>query len=463
MASKYLIKSTSGVRGIVGKGINAALASNYGAAFAASLKKKNSKAPLVIGRDSRPSGAHLIEAFIAGAQSVGMDVVSLGIVPTPTVEMAITGLKAAGGVCVTASHNSAPWNALKFFNAKGEFIDQKQFEALEKALNELSEGKSPYVAHDKLGLRCSDDRWVKRHIAATLKAPGVSGAAVRHRKFKVVVDAVNGAGSDALPELLEKLGCKVTRINCTPNGIFPHTPEPTPDNLTQLARAVKRHKADIGLACDPDADRLAIVDEKGSPIGEELTLALAVRQVLIATKPTKPTVAINLSTSRVTSDAAKEMGAKVFLSRVGEANVVAEMKKRKALIGGEGNGGVIYGALHYGRDCLIGAALVLSLLARSKSTVSELVGTLSKYYTIKTKAPLPEDFDARLANFARDLKAESPELSIDDRDGVRFDFEFGWLLIRKSNTEPIYRIVAETDTEDQAKALIKKTRAVFKV
>lgn len=459
MNSKYLVKSTSGVRGIVGKGINATLTTEYGAAFAASLKKKNPKAPLVVGRDSRPSGEHLAEAFIAGARSVGMDVVFLGIVPTPTVEMAITGLKAAGGVCITASHNPAQWNALKFFNSDGEFIDQKQFEALEKALSELANGKVPYVTHDKLGARSGDDRWVDKHLSATLKAPGVSITTVKRRKFKVVVDAVNGAGSHALPELLKRLGCKVTTINCTPDGLFPHTPEPTPENLAQLARAVKRHKADIGLACDPDADRLAIVDENGSPIGEELTLALAVRQVLTVKKTP---VAINLSTSRVTSDAAREMGAKVYLSRVGEANVVAEMKKRNALIGGEGNGGVIYGALHYGRDCFIGAALILSLLAKSKMSVSQMVGTLSKYYTIKTKAPLPDDFERRLEKFTGELKAEFPGIMIDSRDGVRFDFDFGWLLIRKSNTEPIYRIVAETNAESQAKALIKKTRATFK-
>jgi len=204
---------------------------------------------------------------------------------------------------------------------------------------------------------------------------------------------------------------------------------------------------------------LALVDEMGQPIGEELTLALAVKQVLSVKKTP---VAINLSTSRVTSDAAQEMGAKVYLSKVGEANVVAEMKKRKAIIGGEGNGGIIYGALHYGRDCLIGAALVLSLLARKKKTVSELVGTLSKYYTIKTKAALPDDFSQRLTKFTKELKTEFPDIGIDDRDGVRFDFEFGWLLIRKSNTEPIYRVVAETNALAQTKALIKKTRAIFK-
>ena len=252
--------------------------------------------------------------------------------------------------------------------------------------------------------------------------------------------------------------CWTELSNCEPTGLFPRIPEPTAENLTALGRAVKRHKADLGLACDPDADRLALVDENGKAIGEELTLAIAVEQVLSVTRTN---VAINLSTSRATADVARRAGAKVYLSRVGEANVVAEMKKRKALIGGEGNGGVIYGVFHYGRDSLVGAALVLSALARTKSTLSGLAGTIPRYYTTKSKAALPQDFDSRLKRLEKAMKSERPGLRVDRRDGIRFDFDEGWLLIRKSNTEPIYRLVVETTDAKLSNELQKKTKKFF--
>ncbi|HSH00688.1 MAG TPA: phosphoglucosamine mutase [candidate division Zixibacteria bacterium] len=456
MISKYLVKSTSGVRGVIGKGLTASMFVDYGAALGTVLLRKAGAGPLVVGRDSRPSGEHLSKAFIAGAQSVGMPVVDLGIVPTPTVELAIPGLKARGGVCITASHNPSEWNALKFFNDAGEFINEKSFLALELV---LASRDFKYKPHDKLGTVTGDDRWIERHIAATLKLPGVSAAVVRRRKFTVVVDAVNGAGSLALPEFVERLGAKVVRLHCEPTGLFPRAPEPTPERLSKLSEAVRRHKADLGLACDPDADRLALVDETGRPIGEELTLTLAVEQVL-RTKPT--TVAVNLSTSRATVDVARRLGAKVYLSRVGEANVVAEMKKRGALIGGEGNGGVIYGALHYGRDSLVGAGLVLTLLAKAGVSLSTLAGTIPRYYNTKTKAPLPEGFESRLEAFAKAFKRERPELTVDDRDGVRMDFNDGWLLIRKSNTEPIYRIVVETNDAALTRTILARVKRDFK-
>ncbi|MFQ5608483.1 MAG: phosphoglucosamine mutase, partial [Candidatus Zixiibacteriota bacterium] len=349
----------------------------------------------------------------------------------------------------------AQWNALKFFNHEGEFFNQRQFNALEST---LSKRKFAYQEHDNLGMLIEDFRWMDKHIRATTKLPGVSDRAVKRRKFRVVVDAVNGAGSYALPELAERLGCKVFRLNCEQTGIFPRTPEPTAENLKALGRAVKRHKADLGLACDPDADRLALVDENGKAIGEELTLAIAIEQVLSVTKTN---VAINLSTSRATADVARRSGASVFLSRVGEANVVAEMKKRGALIGGEGNGGVIYGAFHYGRDSLVGAALVLSALIRTKSTLSELAGTIPRYYTTKSKAALPGDFDSQLKRLEKAMKAERPGLKVDRRDGIRFDFDEGWLLIRKSNTEPIYRLVVETTEPKLSADLHKKTKKYF--
>jgi phosphomannomutase len=456
MNTKYLMKSTSGIRGIVGPGLTAPMVTEYGAAFGTILKRKKVSGPLVIGRDSRPSGEMFSHAFSAGAQSVGVNIVDVGIVPTPTVEMAVIGLNACAGVCVTASHNPSPWNALKFFDVNGEFINARAFKALEECFLRKS---FKFQRHDRLGSLTIDTSWVEKHIKATLKLKGIAAQSIRRKKLTVVVDAVNGAGSGALPDFLERLGVSVIRINCIPDGLFPHTPEPTPDNLVQLSKAVRKHKAQLGLACDPDADRLAVVDETGAPIGEELTLALAVKRVL---QVVKSPVVVNLSTSRATTDVAEKSGARFYLSKVGEANVVAEMKKRGATIGGEGNGGVIYGALHYGRDSLVAAGLVLSELAKSDLRMSELAGTVPKYYTIKGKAQLPKGFERRLEEFVKSLKKRMPDLRTDTRDGVRFDFTEGWLQIRKSNTEPIYRMIVETYNEKLTAEYYRLCRGHFK-
>ncbi len=456
MNTKYLMKSTSGIRGIVGPGLTATMVTEYGAAFGTLLKRKKASGPLVIGRDSRQSGKMFSNAFSAGAQSVGIDIIDIGIVPTPTVELAVLGLKACGGVCVTASHNPEPWNALKFFDENGEFINARAFKTLEECFTKKS---FKFQRYDKLGSSKTDDSWIEKHIKATLKLKGIAVRSIKAAKLTVVVDAVNGAGSEALPDFLERLGVSVIRLNCKPDGLFPHTPEPTPENLTQLSKQVKKHKAHLGLACDPDADRLAIVDESGVPIGEELTLALAVKRVLeVVDSP----VVVNLSTSRATTDMAAQSGARFYHSKVGEANVIGEMKKRGAIIGGEGNGGVIYGALHYGRDSLVAAGLVLSAVAKSGSKMSELAGTVPKYYTIKGKAPLPKKFDKSLAAFAKALKSRLPNLKTDTRDGIRFDFSEGWLQIRKSNTEPIYRTIVETDNERLTEEFFRLCSKSFK-
>ncbi len=460
MNTKHLMKSTSGIRGIIGPGLTATMVTEYGAAFGTILKRKNksSKAlgPLVVGRDSRPSGEMFSNAFSAGAQSVGIDIVDVGIVPTPTVEMAVLGLKACAGVCVTASHNPSPWNALKFFDASGEFINARVFKTLEDCFDKKA---FKFQRYDSLGSLTYDNSWIEKHIKATLKLKGVAMSSIKRAKLSVVVDAVNGAGSDALPDFLERMGVRVIRLNCKPDGLLPHMPEPTPENLTQLSKAVKKHKAHLGLACDPDADRLAIVDETGTPIGEELTLALAVKRVLeVLDSP----VVVNMSTSRATTDMAVEAGAKFYHSKVGEANVIGEMKKRGAIIGGEGNGGVIYGALHYGRDSLVAAGLVLSVVAKSGKKMSELAGTVPKYYTIKGKAPLPKSFERNLAAFAKALKKRLPNLKTDTRDGIRFDFTEGWLQIRKSNTEPIYRMIVETDNQKLTDEFFRLCRQSFK-
>lgn len=453
MPKQTLIKSTSGIRGIVGAGLDPVLVMQYGAAFGTMLKKGT----VVIGRDSRPSGDMFMRAVTAGLTSVGINVVDVGIVPTPTVEIAVTKLKAAGGMCVTASHNPTPWNALKFFNDRGEFITPAQYNRLNKIFNI---GEFAYKPAGKLGQISTQHDWVEKHVKMTLSAKTVNRAAVKKRRFKVVLDAINGAGSVALPMLLRELGVKVIEINCKGDGDFVHEPEPIPANITQLSRAVKKHRADLGMACDPDADRLALVDEQGRPIGEELTLTIAVQQVLSKIKG--PTV-INLSTSKVTADAAEVMGSKVYYAKVGEANVVQMMHRRKGVIGGEGNGGVIFPGFHAGRDALIAAALVLSRLAGQKISLSGLVETLPTYYTIKSKARIPIDFRERLSRFEQNIANRLLGRSrLDRRDGMRFDFDRGWLQIRSSNTEPILRLIVETDDAELSRSLSRSVIGLFK-
>ena len=454
MSQLNLIKSTSGIRGIIGSGLTPQLATEYGAAFGSFLKSGK----IVIGRDSRPSGEIFMPAVIAGLRAVGCDVINLGIVPTPTVEIAIKKLKAAGGICITASHNPSPWNALKFFNHTGEFITPAQYRQFSKIVDKK---KYAYQPFDKIGGLINNETMIDEHIKMTLAEKVINRPAIKRRKFKVVIDAINGAGSVALPRLLEKLGVKVIEINCLGNGDFVHEPEPVGKNLAQLGRAVKKHKADLGLACDPDADRLALVDENGNPIGEELTLTIGVMAVL---KKKSGPVVINLSTSKVTEEIARWFGANCYYSKVGEANVIETMTQRKGIIGGEGNGGVIYPSFHAGRDALIAAALTLSLLAEEKQTLSGLVETFPKLYNIKTKAVLKDKalFLKKLANFEKEAVKLVGKCKIDRRDGLRFDFQHGWFQLRTSNTEPIYRLIAETDQANLTDSIIKKVKKYFK-
>jgi len=450
--SNKLMISTSGIRGVIGSGLDSNLVSEYAAAFGTFLNKGK----VVIGRDSRPSGQIFKMVAIAGLRSVGLNVIDIGIIPTPTVEIAVTGLKAAGGICITASHNPAEWNALKFFNRKGEFINKADLEKVKKIVAKRTFG---FVNHKKLGSLTTDNNWIDKHISFILKQKKLNLKAVKKAKLKVVVDAVNGAGSIALPGLLETIGVEVIRLNCENDGNFVHKPEPVPANLKMLGAAVKRFKADLGMACDPDADRLALVDENGVPIGEELTLALATKYIL---SKQKGKVVINLSTSSVTEAIARSMGAKLYYTPVGEANVIAGMQKYKAIIGGEGNGGVIYPAFHYGRDALIGAAIIAALLAESKKSLSEIVRTLPTYYNIKLKAPLPKGFDQKVANMEKAAKTSFERLKIDRRDGLRFDFSRGWFQIRRSNTEPIYRLIIETDNKKLTSVIRREIESFLK-
>lgn len=454
MSSQNLVRSTSGVRGIIGAadGLEPMLITQYAIAFGTLM----GKGKIVLGRDSRVSGDMVSHAVISGLIATGLDVIDIGIVPTPTVEIAVTGLKAVGGICVTASHNPSDWNALKFFNKQGEFITPAQYAELSKIYESRQFALKPF---GKLGKVSRQESWIDRHIAQVLALKTVNKPGIKRRKFKVVVDAINGAGSIALPRLLEKLGCKVIRINCKGDGDFVHMPEPIPKHLTELAKKVKALKADIGMACDPDADRLVLVDENGKAINEELTLTVAVQQVL---RSKKGKVVLNLSTSKTTEMVARRFGAEVFYSKVGEANVVEMMHQVKSVIGGEGNGGVIYPACHAGRDALVGAALVLSCLVEEKCKLRALVETFPPYYIIKSKASLPSDFLSKLQRFEAEAEKLLGPSTLDRRDGMRFDFDRGWVQLRTSNTEPIYRLIVETNDRRLSESLTEQVIAFFK-
>lgn len=448
MKSAPLMKSISGIRGIVGKSFDPPTVVKYSAAFGRLLNRGK----VVVGRDSRPSGKYFSQLVCSTLVSMGCEVIDLGIVPTPTVELEVIYHQAAGGIAITASHNPAEWNALKFFNSRGEFISGTENKKLEKF---AAAQKPDYVPYNSLGSLICDDKAIERHIKSVLKVKAIYPAKIKKRKFKAVVDAVNGAGSVALPEFLERLGVKVTRINCRGDGDFRRSPEPVAKNLAELSKAVRKHGADIGLACDPDADRLALVDEAGYPIGEELTLTLSVAYYLMKNKGP---VAINLSTSRATADVARMIGCPVFYSPVGEANVISEMRKRKAVIGGEGNGGVILPECHYGRDALVGAGLVMTFLSETGKSLSSLAGTIPAYNIIKKKAPLPNQFDNKLKKVEKGLSGVFGQVKIDRRDGLRFDLLEGWVQVRKSNTEPIYRLIVEARSKRLAYKMMRQVK-----
>jgi len=443
-----LIESISGARGIVGESMTPHLALHYGLALGTYLEG----GVVVVGGDSRTSHDCLKSAAASGLMAAGCDVIDIGICPTPTVGIAIRNLKARGGIAVTASHNPVQWNGLKVFNRKGEFITPQQFDIFQRILSQpllpLSEWKQvgSYGRYDK----AADD-----HISRVLKLDAVNVRKIKRRKFKVVIDCVNGGGSIPGPALLEKLGCNVTAINCDPDGRFPRGPEPVPAHLTQLRRKVLEKKADIGFALDPDADRLAIVSNEGKAIGEEHTLAIALHAVL---SQRRSPVVVNMSTSRMCQDAAEKYGCKFYRSRVGEANVVELMRKKRSAIGGEGNGGVIFPASHYGRDSLVAIALVLQHLSESGKPVSDATKDYPNYVINKDKGELPVDFDIKLEK----LKAKLSDVNIDETDGIRIDYSDSWVQVRKSNTEPIFRVIAEARTKPKARDLVRTIKDLLK-
>ncbi|MES2590051.1 MAG: phosphoglucosamine mutase [Bacteroidota bacterium] len=451
-----LIKSISGIRGTIGGKVDQGLtpidAVKFASAYGTWLKERNSlqkNLKVVIGRDARLSGQMISDLVSSTLIGLGIDVINLGLSTTPTVEIAVPMENAHGGIILTASHNPKQWNALKLLNEKGEFISAKDGENL----LEIAESESfSFAEVDDLGKITENDTYLKKHIDAVLNLALVDKEAIKKANFKVVVDAVNSTGGIFVPALLEALGVtQITELYCEPTGHFPHNPEPLPEHLTDLSDKIKEVGADVGITVDPDVDRLALVCEDGSMFGEEYTLVACADYVL---KNTPGATVSNLSSTRALRDVTEEKGLSYFAAAVGEVNVVEKMKAVNAVIGGEGNGGIIYPESHYGRDSLVGIALFLTHLAKSKMTVSELRDSYPKYVISKNKIELtPEiNVDEILAQIADKFSNEE----VDTTDGVKIYIGAEWVHLRKSNTEPIIRIYSESRTEASANAFAEK-------
>lgn len=447
-----LIKSISGIRGTIGGSVGENLTPvdivKYTAAFAKIISTDSNK-KIVIGRDGRISGKMVSDLCANTLIACGLDVIDLGLTTTPTVELAVKGESAAGGIILTASHNPKEWNALKLLNEHGEFIDA----ALgEKLLTTANQEDFSFVPVEKLGTYTQDDSWLEKHIDAILKYDLVKVDAIREAKFKIVVDAINSSGAIYVPALLKKLGVEeITLINGEVTGKFEHNPEPLPQNLTELSSTVKKQHASLGIAVDPDVDRLCFVCEDGSMFGEEYTL-VAVADYVLGHR--KGTTVSNMSSTKSLKEITHKHGCEYFPSAVGEVNVVEKMKKVNAVIGGEGNGGIIVPDFHYGRDALIGIALFLSHLAESKKSIKQLRKTYPDYFISKNKLSLGEDTDVS-AIFDK-VKEKYKNNPINTEDGLKIEFDNDWVHLRTSNTEPIIRIYSESNFETTAENIAKK-------
>lgn len=450
-----LIKSISGIRGTIG-GIPfdnltpvdiIAFTSAYGSWILDNTSNPNKK--IVIGRDARISGEMVSNLVSQTLVALGFTVIDLGFATTPTVEIAVPLEKADGGIILTASHNPKQWNALKLLNSRGEFISGLGGEDI---LKRAEKGIFAYVDVDSLGTVIKNDTYDKKHIDLVLNLPLVDVKAIKKANFKVAIDCVNSVGGIILPQLLEALGVQtIIPLYCEPNGQFPHNPEPLPENLTEIASVVKNNKVDVGFVVDPDVDRLAIINEDGSMFGEEYTLVAIADYIL---KHTPGNTVSNLSSTRALRDVTNSYNKTYTAASVGEVNVVEKMKETNAVIGGEGNGGVIYPELHYGRDALVGIALFLTHLAHSGKSCKELRATYPEYVISKNKIELTPSInvDSILEAIAKKYSNEQ----VNTIDGVKIDFSDGWVHLRKSNTEPIIRIYAENSSDDKANALANK-------
>ena len=449
-----LIKSISGIRGTIGgqpgENLTPIDIVKFTTAYARFMSEANrdKRLRIVVGRDARVSGEMVNDIIEGTLLGCGVDVINIGLCTTPGTEMAVITHKADGGIIITASHNPKQWNALKLLNAKGEFLNDAEGKRV-LALAEDEAFAFPDV--DSIGKVVLREDFNPVHIKQVLAMRLVDAERVRARRFKVVVDAVNSIGGVVIPALLEELGCEVVKINCDPTGLFAHNPEPLPQNLTEISEAVVREKADLGIVVDPDVDRLAFVCEDGSMFVEEYTL-VAVADYILSQTPGN-TVS-NLSSSRALRDVTESYGATYSASAVGEVNVVAKMKEVGAVIGGEGNGGVIYPELHYGRDALVGTALFLTYLAARNMTMTELRHTYPAYYASKNKIELTPEID--VDKVLVEIKQRYADEQINDIDGVKIDFTDSWVHLRKSNTEPIIRIYTEAKSMQEADNLAQK-------
>jgi phosphomannomutase len=452
MTDSALMISVSGIRGRVGFGLSPEVVARYAAAFGAwALQNDPKKRSVVLGRDSRVSGPLFHQVARAALESVGADVIDLGLTTTPTLQLAVEHHHAAGGLCITASHNPIEWNALKCIGPAGLFLNAAEG----AAMRALVDGGIPYATVDKLGTTRFDGDAITRHLELVLKLPYINVAAIRAKKFRVAYDACRGAGGAIIPHLLDLLGCEVHSINVETDGRFPRPPEPIPENLGDLERLVKETGAQIGFATDPDVDRLAVVSNDGVAIGEDYTLAFACRVVL---RHRKGHVVTNLSTSRVLDDAAAEHGQRVIRAPVGEVNVAMRIRSENAVIGGEGNGGVILPELHLGRDAPLGVALLLQMLLDDSRSISEIVAAAPRYAIIKDKLPKP---DASLDTVYAALKTAFPDAESDTQDGLRLCWPDRWVHVRPSGTEPVVRVIAEAPTRADAQKLIDSGRELL--
>lgn len=453
-----LIKSISGIRGTiggrVGEGLSPLDVVRFTAAYATFIASQLTNRPkkIVVGRDARISGAMVDQLVCGTLMGMGFDVINIGLASTPTTEMAVVFEEAAGGIILTASHNPKQWNALKLLNEKGEFLNDtegKQVLAIAEA------DDFTFAEVDELGTLMRKEDYTQRHIEAVLALPLVDVEAIRKAHFHVAIDCVNSVGGIAIPALLKALGVEqIISLNCTPDGHFPHNPEPLPQHLTEIADLLKQGGTDVGFVVDPDVDRLAIICENGEMFGEEYTLVSVADYVL---SHTPGNTVSNMSSTRALRDVTLQYGGSYTASAVGEVNVVTAMKATQAIIGGEGNGGVIYPELHYGRDALVGIALFLTHLANKGVKVSELRKEYPAYFISKNRIDLTPEIDVDALLNA--MKGIYKHYDVNDTDGVKIDFPQGWVHLRKSNTEPIIRVYSEAPTMEQADAFAKATMA----
>jgi phosphomannomutase len=448
MSHDGLMVSVSGIRGRVGEALTPEVVARYAAGFGAWASSGGTSRSIVVGRDSRVSGPMFHRSVLGALQSVGCDVIDVGLTTTPTCQLAVEHHHAAGGLMISASHNPIEWNALKFIGPSGLFLENA--DGVE--MRALVEAGIPRARWDQLGQIEADDSAVQRHIDRVLSIPYLDIEGIRARRFSVALDCVRGAGAIIMPSLLDRLGCRMTAINLETDGRFPHPPEPIAENLGDLERLVLRAGASIGFAVDPDVDRLALVSDAGKAIGEDFTLALAARVVL---RHKRGPVVTNLSTSRIVEDVANAAGMPVIRAPVGEVNVAVRMRDEHAPIGGEGNGGVILSEVHLGRDAPVGAALLLQLLHEDNTSLSQIVSGLPRYAIVKDKLDRP---NASLDTVYEALRAAFPGAAADSQDGLRLSWPDRWVHVRPSGTEPIVRVIAEAPTNRDALELVRRSR-----